>query len=65
MYGVFEMTQPNVRKARIMADVTFASLSDAVKYFTEAGGYAEVDPDGHDAADVFTKGGQVLTVEAI
>jgi hypothetical protein len=65
MYAVFEMTQPSFRKARVMADVTFASLTEAVDYFNGAGGFAEVDPDGYDAADVLTKGGQVLTVEPI
>lgn len=65
MYAVFEMTHPSVPRSRVMADMTFASLTEAVDYFTEAGGFAEVDPDGYDAADVFTKGGQVLTVEPI
>ena len=37
MYAVFEMTQPSFRKARVMAEVTFASLTEAVDYFNGAG----------------------------
>jgi hypothetical protein len=63
-YAVFEQINPNTPKRRVMADLAFASLADAVAYFTNLGGYAEADED-NDAADVFTKGGFVLTVEAV
>lgn len=64
MYGVYEQSSPRVAKRRVMADLAFASIPEAVAHFTAAGGYAEADAD-HDAADVFTKGGIVLTVEPL
>ena len=65
MYGVFEQPSLHLRKARVMVDLTFSTLADAVSHFEALGGFAEIDADGLDAADVFTKGGVVLTVEAL
>jgi hypothetical protein len=62
-YQVFERLNLDTPKRRVMADLAFASLTDAIDHFTNLGGYAEMDADGADAADVFTKGGIVLTVE--
>lgn len=64
MYAVYEQLNPTTPKRRVMGELAFASLTDAVDYFTNAGGFAELD-EARDAADVFTKGGIVLTVEAL
>lgn len=64
MYGAFEQTTPRSPKRRVMVELSFASLDDAVAHFSALGGFAEIDPD-HDAADVFTTGGVILTVEPL
>lgn len=64
MYAVYEQASLRVSKTRAFGDMTFATLADAVAYFTNAGGYAEVDADGLDAADVYYRN-TVYTVEAI
>jgi hypothetical protein len=63
MYAVFEQLNPTTPKRRVMVDLAFASLEAAVAHFAALGGFAEIDEDNN-AADVFTKGGIILTVEA-
>jgi hypothetical protein len=63
LYGVY--TCPRVgRKRRAFGGEVFETLPEAVAYFTARGGHAEIDPDGHDAADVFYQG-EIYTVEPI
>ena len=64
-YGVFEKMNFSTPKRRVMVDVVFQSVAEAVDYFNANGHFAEADADGHDAADVCTKFGTVLMVEAI
>lgn len=64
MYGAFEQASPRSPKRR-SGELTFATLAEAVAHFEGHGAFAEIDPDGNDAADVFTRGGVVLTVERL
>ena len=64
-YGVFEQINIGHTKRRVMPEVSFGSISEAVDYFNANGHFVEADADGHDAADVCTKFGTVLMVEAI
>lgn len=64
MYALFSQPDPRVAKARVTS-AQFATLAEAVAFLTACGCVAEIDPDGFDAADVFTPQGDVWTVEPL
>lgn len=63
MFGAFETNF--FGKSRVMRDTSWASIDEAIAYFVANGAFAERDPDGFEAADVMTKGGIVMQIEAI
>lgn len=66
MYGIFELCGATLTKNRVFADKSFASFDEAKLFFASANTVFEVDPDGHDAADVFDGlTGNVYSVEPV
>lgn len=63
IYGVYSLPRFGAKR-RVLGFPAWESLLEAVAYFNARGGHAEIDPDDHDAADVFYQG-EVYTVEAI
>lgn len=51
MFGAFETNF--FGKSRVMRDTSWASIDEAIAYFVANGAFAERDPDGFEAADLF------------
>lgn len=62
MFGLFERNVPQLPPRRMLPDVCFATLAEAVAYFQSRGGFIEIDGD---AADVCTAQGQIWQVERL
>ncbi len=67
MYAIYEMNAATLGKSRVFPCQTFADFDQAETYLENTVGVVlfEQDPDGHDAADVFTTLGQVFSVERL
>lgn len=62
-YGFFEV-HPTGGKARVLRDLAFASVADAIAHFGDKVVCAEIEDDGS-AGDVFVSTGALYAVEAI